>query len=42
MIKDLHEFIIVDVKDLQNENMNELMKEISLSVKSTIDESIPQ
>ena len=42
MIKDLHEFIIVDVKDLQNETMNELMKEISLSVKSTIDESIPQ
>ena len=42
MIKDLHEFIIVDVKDLQNENMNELLIEISLSVKSTIDESIPQ
>ena len=32
---------MVDVKDLLNENIKEFMKEIYLSVKSTIDVSIP-
>ena len=41
MMNYLRESIMVDVKDLLNENIKEFMKEIYLSVKSTIDVSIP-
>ena len=38
MMKDLRESIMIDIKDLLNENLNKFMNEISGSVKLSIDE----
>ena len=37
-MKDLRESIMVDVKDMMNENMKEFMREIATSVRNDIKE----
>ena len=41
MMKDIHESIMVDAKELLNENMKECLKQITYNVKNTIDVAIP-
>ena len=41
MMKDIHESIMVDAKELPNENMKECLKQITYNVKNTIDVAIP-
>ena len=41
MIKDLREFILVDTKELLNENMKEFMKVITHNIEISIYASLP-
>ena len=40
MMKDLRESIMVDVKDMMEENMKEFMREIATSVRNDINETL--
>ena len=40
MIQDLRESIMVDVKDMMDENMNEFMREIATSIRNDIKQTL--